>query len=115
MLDGGREVIGPTSHDFYSQRLKLHHVDWRCAVGSTCSMIDYVLDTAALLKTLDLFPCPVLLVRGRESWAPDPEADGRARAFRDAHIVTIGGASHGVHHDRLEDFPPHVCQCFGIA
>jgi len=94
MLDGGREVIGPTPHDFYSQRSKLPHVDWRCAVDSTCSMIDCVLDPAALSETLDLSPspCPILLVRGRESWAPDPEADGRPRAFRDAHIVTIDGA-----------------------
>jgi pimeloyl-ACP methyl ester carboxylesterase len=276
-------VVGPTSHYFYSQRLKLHYVDWgnpdrppllllhggrdHCrswdwvaadlrrsfhifapdlrghgdsawAVGSTYSMIDYVLDVAALLKTLDRFPiaiiahslgasvalqyagiypdrvsrlvaieglgpppgfskptsaaarmlqwvremqalarrnprpyatledavsrmqaanphlsaeqarhltvsgvirhedgtyswkfdnfvravspylfnlddareiwghitCPVLLVRGRESWAPDPEADGRARAFRDARVMNLDGAGHWVHHDRLDVF-----------
>jgi hypothetical protein len=57
-------------------------------------MIDYVLDMAALLQTPDLFPCPVLPVHGCESWAPDPEADGRARVFRDAQIVTIDGAGH---------------------
>jgi pimeloyl-ACP methyl ester carboxylesterase len=48
--------------------------------------------------------CPVLLVRGRESWAPDPEADGRATAFRNAHILNVDGAGHWVHHDRLDVF-----------
>ncbi|HZP42348.1 MAG TPA: alpha/beta hydrolase [Candidatus Binatia bacterium] len=277
------QVLGPTSHYFYSQRLKLHYVDWgnadkppllllhggrdHCrswdwvaadlrrsfhiiapdlrghgdsawAIGSTYSMIDYVLDVAALLKTLDLFPitiiahslgasialqyggvypdrvarlvaieglgpppgitkpasaaarmlqwvremqalarrhpkqyttleeavsrmreanphltaeqarhltvfgvirredgsyawkfdnfvravspylfnldeareiwgqiaCPVLLVRGMESWAPDPEADGRARAFRHAEVMNVEGAGHWVHHDQLDVF-----------
>ena len=280
-------VLGPTSHYFYSQRLKLHYVDWgnvekpllvllhggrdHCrswdwvaselrdsyhvvapdlrghgdsawAIGSTYSMIDYVLDVSALLKTLDLFPvtivahslgasvalqyagiypdrvarlvaieglgpppglskpasaaarmlqwvremqalarrhpkpyasldeavarmreanphlsaelawhltangvirhedgtyswkfdnfvravspylfnldeareiwghitCPVLLVRGRESWAPDPEADGRVRAFRRPRVVTIDRAGHWVHHDQLAEFLSHV-------
>jgi pimeloyl-ACP methyl ester carboxylesterase len=280
-------LLGPTSHYFYSQRLKLHYVDWgnrekpllvllhggrdHCrswdwvaqelrrsfhvvapdlrghgdsawAIGSTYSMIDYVLDVSALLKTLDLFPvtivahslgasvalqyagiypdrvsrlvaieglgppagmtkpssaaarmlqwvremqaltrrhpkpyvtfdeavsrmreanphlgaelarhltengvirhedgtyswkfdnfvravspylfnldeareiwgqitCPVLLVRGRESWAPDPEADGRVRAFRRAQVVTIDRAGHWVHHDQLQAFLSQV-------
>ena len=48
--------------------------------------------------------CPVLLVRGAESWAGDPEADGRADAFRDYRCVTIEDAGHWVHHDKLEPF-----------
>ena len=286
--------IGPTSHYFYSQRLRLHYVDWghpekppllllhggrdHCrswdwvatdlrrsfhviapdlrghgdsawAVGSTYSMIDYVLDVAALLKTLDLFPvtiiahslgasvalqyagiypdrvsrlaaieglgpppglskptsaaarmlqwvremqalarrhprpyatleeavtrmheanphltpeqarhltvngviraedgayawkfdnfvravspylfnldeareiwshvtCPVLLVRGSESWAPDPEADGRAGAFRQARSMTIEGAGHWVHHDQLAAFLFGVREFLGTS
>ena len=47
---------------------------------------------------------PVLLVRGSESWAADPERDGRARAFRHYRSVVIEGAGHWVHHDRLERF-----------
>jgi pimeloyl-ACP methyl ester carboxylesterase len=48
--------------------------------------------------------CPVLLVRGTESWASDPEEDGRAAAFRDYRLVNIAKAGHWVHHDQLEVF-----------
>jgi pimeloyl-ACP methyl ester carboxylesterase len=48
--------------------------------------------------------CPVLLVRGTESWATDPEKDGRASAFRNAHCVNVSRAGHWVHHDRLGEF-----------
>src|SRR2546428_14189508 len=36
--------------------------------------------------------CPVLLVRGRESWASDPETDGKGKLFRDARVVNVDGA-----------------------
>ena len=48
--------------------------------------------------------CPVLLVRGTESWAGDPEEDGRASAFHDYRSVTIENAGHWVHHDQLDAF-----------
>ena len=48
--------------------------------------------------------CPVLLVRGDESWARDPEEDGRASAFHDYRSVLINGAGHWVHHDQLAAF-----------
>ena len=48
--------------------------------------------------------CPVLLVNGTESWVPNPEEDGRIRAFRNAEAVSIEGAGHWVHHDRLDEF-----------
>ena len=59
--------------------------------------------------------CPVLLVRGSESWAPDPEADGRAKAFSNADILTIAGAGHWVHHDQLEAFLGGVRAFLGVA
>lgn len=52
--------------------------------------------------------CPVLLVRGTESWASDPEKDGRATAFKDYKLVNIERAGHWVHHDQLEVFLKHV-------
>ena len=49
-------------------------------------------------------PCPVLLVRGTESWASDPAKDGRAAPFPDARVANVEGAGHWVHHDRLDAF-----------
>jgi len=48
--------------------------------------------------------CPTLLVRGTESWASDPEKDGRATAFQQYRLVNIEKAGHWVHHDQLEEF-----------
>ena len=50
--------------------------------------------------------CPVLLIRGEESWAGDPEdeADGRASAFHDYQSIEIKEAGHWVHHDQLDEF-----------
>jgi pimeloyl-ACP methyl ester carboxylesterase len=48
--------------------------------------------------------CPVLLIRGSESWASDPEEDGRMEPFRDARSIRVEGAGHWVHHDRLDEF-----------
>jgi pimeloyl-ACP methyl ester carboxylesterase len=48
--------------------------------------------------------CPTLLVYGAESQASDPRTDGRAEHFASARIVTMEGAGHWVHHDRLGDF-----------
>jgi len=47
---------------------------------------------------------PVLLFRGKESWAEDPVADGRAGHFREYRYVEVDGAGHWVHHDRLDVF-----------
>jgi pimeloyl-ACP methyl ester carboxylesterase len=52
--------------------------------------------------------CPVLLVRGTESWASDPVADGRIEHFRNARLANVEGAGHWVHHDRLDAFMSHV-------
>jgi pimeloyl-ACP methyl ester carboxylesterase len=48
--------------------------------------------------------CPTLLLYGKESWAGDPAADGRAAHFRHAEVVGVDGAGHWLHHDRLDDF-----------
>ena len=48
--------------------------------------------------------CPTLLVRGSESWASDPEQDGKATAFHNYQNVLIKDAGHWVHHDQLDAF-----------
>ena len=48
--------------------------------------------------------CPVLLIRGSESWASDPEADGKASAFHDYRTELVQNAGHWVHHDQLDKF-----------
>ena len=52
--------------------------------------------------------CPTLLLRGADSWASDPEKDGRAGAFRQPAIVTVPNAGHWVHHDQLDLFMRQV-------
>jgi pimeloyl-ACP methyl ester carboxylesterase len=51
---------------------------------------------------------PVLLIRGTESWASDPVADGRIKHFKDAELVNIEGAGHWSHHDRFDVFMENV-------
>ncbi len=48
--------------------------------------------------------CPTLLVRGTESWASDPNEDGRARHFHNATVANVENAGHWVHHDQLKVF-----------
>jgi pimeloyl-ACP methyl ester carboxylesterase len=48
--------------------------------------------------------CPTLLVYGRESWASNPQEDGRARHFKNARVVMVEKAGHWVHHDRTDFF-----------
>jgi pimeloyl-ACP methyl ester carboxylesterase len=48
--------------------------------------------------------CPTLLIFGKESWAGDPSADGRAALFANATVVGIDGAGHWAHHDRTAEF-----------
>jgi pimeloyl-ACP methyl ester carboxylesterase len=51
-----------------------------------------------------LITCPVLLVRGEESWASDPVKDGRIKHFQNARLANFAGAGHWVHHDKMEEF-----------
>jgi pimeloyl-ACP methyl ester carboxylesterase len=47
---------------------------------------------------------PALILYGRESWHPDPVADGRTAFFRDKRTIGVEGAGHWIHHDRLDVF-----------
>ena len=48
--------------------------------------------------------CPVLHIRGTESWATDPDEDGRSKHFQNARVVNFEGAGHWAHHDKLDEF-----------
>ena len=72
--------------------------------------------------------CPTLLVYGKESWASNPETDGRMQYFRDgkeswasnpledgraryfthAEVISFEKAGHWVHHDQLDAFLERV-------
>ena len=57
-----------------------------------------------IYKIYSQITCPTLLIRGTESWASDPEKDGRASHFKNAQVVNIEKAGHWVHHDQLDEF-----------
>jgi pimeloyl-ACP methyl ester carboxylesterase len=48
--------------------------------------------------------CPTRLVYGKESWATNPDEDGRIKHFTNAEVVSFADAGHWVHHDRFDDF-----------
>ena len=47
---------------------------------------------------------PTLLMYGANSWASNPERDGRIRHFRNARVVEYANAGHWLHHDQFERF-----------
>ena len=48
--------------------------------------------------------CPTLLIYGTESWASNPEEDGRTEPFADVAVAGIENAGHWAHHDQLDVF-----------
>jgi pimeloyl-ACP methyl ester carboxylesterase len=48
--------------------------------------------------------CPTLLLYGADSWASNPQEDGRARHFRNATVKVFENAGHWLHHDQFELF-----------
>jgi len=52
--------------------------------------------------------CPVLLLYGADSWASNPERDGRAAHFRNARVVEYENAGHWLHHDQFDRFMEDV-------
>jgi pimeloyl-ACP methyl ester carboxylesterase len=55
-------------------------------------------------EILSHISCPTLLFWGMESWAADPETDGRAAVIENHRLVKVPNAGHWVHHDQLEVF-----------
>lgn len=48
--------------------------------------------------------CPTLLLYGANSWASNPEEDGRAVHFNTAKIIEFENAGHWLHHDQFDRF-----------
>ena len=48
--------------------------------------------------------CPILFLYGANSFASNPEKDGRMANFRDSRIIEYDNAGHWLHHDQLERF-----------
>ena len=48
--------------------------------------------------------CPMLLLYGADSWASNPEKDGRADVFTTARVVEFENAGHWLHHDQYDRF-----------
>ncbi len=48
--------------------------------------------------------CPMLLLYGANSFASNPEKDGRAKHFKTAQVIEYDDAGHWLHHDQFERF-----------
>jgi pimeloyl-ACP methyl ester carboxylesterase len=48
--------------------------------------------------------CPTLLLYGANSWASNPEKDGRIRYFNTAKVIEFENAGHWLHHDQFDRF-----------
>lgn len=57
--------------------------------------------------------CPVLLMYGAQSWASNPEKDGRSAHFSQARVVVVEEAGHNLHHHRPEVFMAHLREFLG--
>jgi len=48
--------------------------------------------------------CPTLLLYGADSWASNPEEDGRIEHFNTAKVIEFENAGHWLHHDQFDRF-----------
>ena len=55
-------------------------------------------------KLWDAITCPMLLLYGADSWASNPERDGRLAHFNTARVVEYEDAAHWLHHDQFDRF-----------
>jgi len=101
----------PHLSDEVARHLTLHGTNWN-ADGSLVWKFDnyarpfapYGHSKEDFTEILGQITCPVMLFWGMESWAVDPESDGRAMAIKDHRLVKMPNAGHWVHHDQLETF-----------
>ncbi len=59
---------------------------------------------AELHKLWANISCPTLLLYGADSWASNPEKDGRMEHFNNARVIEFENAGHWLHHDQFDRF-----------
>lgn len=101
----------PHLSDEVARHLTLHGTNWNPDGSLIWKFDNYarifppygqnIDDMRAILAEIT---CPVQLFWGMESWAPDPEVDGRASVIKNHRLVKVPGAGHWVQHDRLDIF-----------
>lgn len=101
----------PHLSDEVAEHLTLHGTNWN-ADGSLVWKFDnyvrlfppYAPGNDDMREILGQITCPVLLFWGMESWALDPDQDGRSDAIQNRRVVKVPNAGHWLHHDQLAMF-----------
>jgi pimeloyl-ACP methyl ester carboxylesterase len=62
-------------------------------------------DLLAIWKSIT---CPILMMYGANSWASNPQKDGRINNFPTAKVVEYENAGHWLHHDQFDRFMTDV-------
>jgi pimeloyl-ACP methyl ester carboxylesterase len=57
-----------------------------------------------LYQTWAAIAAPTLLLYGADSWASNPEGDGRLDHFNSARVIEFEKAGHWLHHDQFDRF-----------
>ncbi|MBU1253360.1 MAG: alpha/beta hydrolase, partial [Alphaproteobacteria bacterium] len=57
-----------------------------------------------LHQTWAAITAPTLLLYGSDSWASNPEGDGRLDNFNTARVIEFDKAGHWLHHDQFDRF-----------
>lgn len=57
-----------------------------------------------LYQTWAAISAPTLLLYGADSWASNPEGDGRLDHFANAEVIEFENAGHWLHHDQFDRF-----------
>ena len=57
-----------------------------------------------LHQTWAAITAPTLLLYGADSWASNPEGDGRLDHFSTARVIEFENAGHWLHHDQFDEF-----------
>jgi pimeloyl-ACP methyl ester carboxylesterase len=101
----------PQLSDEVARHLTLHGTNWQSDGSLIWKFDNYArlfppsanrLDD--LKEIIGRITCPVLIFWGLDSWAPDPEKDGRTETLKNYRIIRVANAGHWVHHDQLALF-----------